>query len=68
MATQTHKSKNVIRKQPSTNRLSPSNQTREQFALRRPERVHLSSEETRARMESFPTEREEAFVATIRKD
>jgi hypothetical protein len=43
-------------------------QSVEQLTVQRPARVRLSSEETRARMKSFVTEREEAFVAAVRED
>ncbi len=50
------------------NTLIPLDQTPDKFTIRRPARVQLSSEETRARMEAFTTEREEAFVAAVRED
>ena len=43
-------------------------QVPDKLMIRRPARVQLSCEETRARMEAFPTEREQAFVAAIRED
>lgn len=38
------------------------------FVLRRPPRVRLTAEETRARVKAFKTERKEALLAALRKD
>ena len=40
----------------------------EKLTIRRPARVQLTPEETRARMEAFEAERAEAFIARVRED
>jgi len=68
MATQAQKQRVATRSRNPAICPEPPGVKRDQAAKRRSERVHLTAEETRARMEAFATEREEAFVAAIRKD
>jgi len=46
----------------------PSSEPLDKLIIQRPERVNLTPEETRARMEAFAAEREEAFIAAVRED
>ena len=68
MAMQAQKPEDTTRTQQPANRTAPSDETPDKITIRRPARAHLSPEETRARMEAFPMEREEAFVAAVRED
>ena len=45
-----------------------SGEAPDKFTQRRRGRVQLSPKETRTRIEAFASEREEAFVAAIRKE
>ncbi len=47
---------------------TPATEPLDKFTIRRPARAQLSPEETRARLETFAAEREEAFVAAVRED
>lgn len=68
MTTKVLKPEGTARGQQPSNGPVRSDETTDTIKSRRPPRVRLSPEETRARMEAFPLEREEAFVAAIRED
>jgi hypothetical protein len=68
MATRAQKLEETTQTQHPANNPVPSEETSDKITIRRPACVHLSPEETRARMEAFQKEREEAFVAAIRED
>jgi hypothetical protein len=68
MTTQIQKPEEAAHIPQPANTLTPLDQTPDKFTIRRPARVRLSTEETRARTKAFTTEREEAFVATVRED
>ena len=68
MKTQAQKPEDTTRTQQPANRPAPSGEATDKITIRRPAHAHLSPEETRARMEAFPTEREEAFVAAVREN
>ena len=68
MATQTQKRTNKTQKRQPVNSPTPLDETIVKFTLRRLARVQLSREETITRMEAFVSEREEDFVAAVRKN
>lgn len=68
MAPQAQKPEDTARTQQTANTPAPSGETPDKLTIRRPARAQLSPEETRARMEAFTKEREEAFVAAVRED
>ena len=68
MATPAQKPDDTATSAPTENSPAPPAETPDKLTIRRPARARLSSEETRARMEAFTQEREEAFVAAVRED
>jgi len=68
MTTHAQKPDDTTRKPQTANLPAPSSEAPDKLTIRRPARAQLSPEETRARMEAFTKEREEAFVAAIRED
>ena len=68
MPTNAQKAENAARKPKAANTPAPSGETPDKLTIRRPARAQRSPEETRARVEAFTKEREEAFVAAVRED
>ena len=68
MSAQAKKPDDSTREPHTENPSIPHSDTPDRLTIRRPARAQLSPEETRARMEAFAKEREEAFVAAIRED
>ena len=68
MAMQAQKPDGTLHTIPSSDVPGTLDEISDKFTIHRPARVHLSPEETRARMEAFVREREEAFIAAIRED
>lgn len=68
MDTRAHKRAGAAGPPTSEGITMPEQEAPDKLIIHRPARVHLSPEETRARMETFDTEREEAFVAAVRED
>lgn len=68
MAAPLHKREGDARAQEPLNAPQFPGDSPDTLSIRRPVRVKLSREETRARMETFTAEREEAFVAAVRED
>ena len=66
MSRQTQKPADATSEKRTTDIPAPSSETPDKLTILRPARAHVSPEETRARMEAFTKEREEAFVAAIR--
>jgi hypothetical protein len=68
MATPAKKPARTTRKRRPVVGAIPEKEAPDKLIIHRPARVQLSPEETRARMEAFASEREEAFVAAVRED
>lgn len=68
MAIQTQKQANVKLNGQAQKSRSHVNEVLDKTPTPRPARVRLSREEIRARMNAFEKEREEEFVAAVRKD